>query len=118
MSFGANAPGKFNLRRRSQTTRMTLLLIWFLAFLQLAVPPALTGTPAPEQIGLSGRVVQAGTDQPVAGALVTLQPSGISIPTDINGQFRLFAPAGRFTLTIERDGFVPQVDPLRGISEF
>ena len=93
------------------------LLIGLLGSLQLPASPPAAGRPRDGQMIISGRVVQAGTNQAIGGAQVTLQPTSMSTMTDMNGQFQFTGPSGRYTLTVERDGFVPRPDPLRSISE-
>jgi hypothetical protein len=57
---------------------------------------------------LSGRVVNAVTNQPIGGAIVTLPSTGQTITADSNGQF-LFSglPAGSVQVTASAPGFAP-----------
>jgi hypothetical protein len=91
------------------------LYFWILAALLSAVQRP---TPPAARAVVSGKVVLAGTNQPVAGARVTLRPAALSTTTNSAGEFRLFPAAGRYTIEIEREGFVVQPDPQRGVTEF
>src|SRR5207237_4075694 len=56
----------------------------------------------------SGNVVTAATGAPVAGAAVTVDGTLNSTVTDASGNFSLNQPAGNFTLTVVRNGFLPE----------
>src|SRR5439155_3695611 len=94
------------------------LYLWLLMLAQQrATTPVLAGSPPGGRVAISGKVIQAGTNEPIPGAQVTLQPSGMSTVTSSKGEFRLSPTPGRHTLIVERDGLVTQPNPLRGISE-
>jgi RHS repeat-associated protein len=57
---------------------------------------------------VSGNVVTAATGAAVAGATVTIDGTVDSTVTDANGNFSLNQPAGNFTLTVVRNGFLPE----------
>ena len=56
----------------------------------------------------SGNVVTAATGAPVGGATVTVDGTLNSTVTDANGNFSLNQPAGNFTLTVVKLGFLPE----------
>jgi YD repeat-containing protein len=57
---------------------------------------------------VSGTVVAAANNAPIAGATVTIDGTIDSTVTDANGNFSLNQPAGNFTLTVVRNGFLPE----------
>ena len=96
------------------------LLLWIFAAIQqrgLPSAPAPTGTPPAGRSVIAGKVIQSGSKTPIAGAVITLRPAGISTTTNGVGEFSLNVPAGRHTLIVERDGFILQPDPPRAITE-
>ncbi len=56
----------------------------------------------------SGTVVTAATGAPVAGATVSIAGTLNSSTTDASGNFSLNQPAGNFTLTVLKIGFLPE----------
>jgi RHS repeat-associated protein len=56
----------------------------------------------------SGNVVTAATGAPVAGATVTVDGTLNSTITDASGNFSLNQPAGNYTLTVVKTGFLPE----------
>jgi RHS repeat-associated protein len=56
----------------------------------------------------SGNVVTAATGAPVAGAVVTVDGTLNSTTTDASGNFSLNQPAGNYTLTVVKLGFLPE----------
>lgn len=55
-----------------------------------------------------GRVVDAASGTPIAGALVSVSDNGVAV-SDESGMFRIGpVPAGRYRLTVRRLGFEPQ----------
>ena len=56
----------------------------------------------------SGNVVTAATGAPVAGAVVTIDGTLNSTTTDASGNFSLNQPAGNYTLTVVKLGFLPE----------
>ena len=56
----------------------------------------------------SGNVVTAATGAPVAGAVVTVDGTLNSTVTDAAGNFSLNQPAGNFTMTVVKSGFLPE----------
>lgn len=65
-----------------------------------AVSAALAGYGA-----VAGTVVDQASDEPIAGALVTVAGSGRQVVTDQAGEFRLSAPAGPLTFTVSAFGY-------------
>jgi len=55
-----------------------------------------------------GNVVTAATGAPVANAVVTVDGTLNSTTTDANGNFSLNQPAGNYTLTVVKLGFLPE----------
>jgi hypothetical protein len=55
--------------------------------------------------------------QGISSVLVTLQPGNQTVTTDGSGNFRFrnLAP-GRYTISVSRNGFVPQEDPRNGVT--
>jgi len=74
-------------------------------------------SPVSAKVSITGTVVRAGTNEPIASVPVTLRPSGISTVTDRAGKFKLEAPAGRYTLLVLAEGFVLQRDSVHGVTE-
>jgi hypothetical protein len=79
--------------------------------LAVAVPP--TGLAQRAAASLTGTVVSQEAGDPVSGAHVRLQGSGITAVTDAAGRFELggLAP-GEHVVEIHRDGFAPTVIPV------
>jgi carboxypeptidase family protein len=100
---------------------MTRELCFLLLVIGIGVPiqqrTSVPTSPVPTRVSITGTVVRAGTNEPIASVPVTLRPSGISILTDQGGKFKLEAPAGRYTLLALREGFVLQRDSVHGITE-
>ncbi|HEV7570810.1 MAG TPA: carboxypeptidase regulatory-like domain-containing protein [Thermoanaerobaculia bacterium] len=57
---------------------------------------------------VSGTVVTAASGAAIAGATVTIDGSINSTVTDANGNFSLNQPGGNFTLTVVKNGFLPE----------
>jgi hypothetical protein len=76
---------------------------------------------APLRASIEGVVVRAGAaaaaPQALADAHVELKPGSSSVFTDAGGAFtfRNLAP-GRYTISVSRDGFIPQEDRRRGLT--
>src|ERR1700674_3240860 len=80
----------------------------FLAALVLLLARGFTPAAAQERKGtISGHVMDPNQD-PLVGARVELQPSGQSVVSDAQGQFKIsdLAP-GKYTLTVSYVGFKP-----------
>src|SRR5437867_1439626 len=92
-----------------------------LLFLFLGVPiqqrTPLPTSPAAARVSITGSVVRAGMNEPMASTRITLRPADISTVTDMAGKFRIDAVPGRYTLTAEREGFVLQPDAPQGVTE-
>jgi hypothetical protein len=78
--------------------------------------------PAPLRASIEGVVVRAGAaavaaPQELADARVELKPGNISMFTGAGGTFtfRNLAP-GQYTISVSRDGFIPQEDLRRGLT--
>src|SRR6267142_815906 len=76
--------------------------LWLLT---LCLTTASAGVAGAQQRSISGRVGNAVSDEPVAGATVAVAGSAISAVTDARGQFTLSAPAGPVNLTVHAIGF-------------
>lgn len=89
-----------HLRLPAHPTRIGTICLCLFGLLVVSVPlSAQTGT-------VSGRVENAGTGQPISDVVVTLQASGQSVTTDIEGRFRLTAVMpGRHVLRVEHLGY-------------
>src|SRR5437762_1804932 len=74
-------------------------------------------SPAAARASITGIVVRSGTNEPIGSARITLRPAGVSAVSDMAGKFRIDAGAGRYTLTVEREGFVLQPDTPHGVTE-
>jgi hypothetical protein len=93
---------------------LTLLALTFTLTQQAAVP---------QQAALSGTVLEAGTDKPVAGAQVTLisfvlrpqpgrPPEPLVATTDQNGRYRFDAlEPGRYRVSVQKPGFATMPGP-------
>lgn len=62
----------------------------------------------PYTFAISGSVIDAGTNQGIAGAVVLLMPIGLSNRTSPNGAFRILSENGTFTLIASAPGYVTQ----------
>jgi len=89
-------------RQRSSTP-------WWIWFLLVAAGLALWARPLRAQEaagGLRGRVLDADFRAPVAGAIISVEGTGLRVPTDGEGLFSLGGlPAGTYALRIEREGY-------------
>jgi protocatechuate 3,4-dioxygenase beta subunit len=93
---------------------LTLLALTFTITQQAAVP---------QQAAVSGTVLEAGTNTPVAGAQVTLMsfalrpqpgrpPEPLVATTDQNGQYRFEAlESGRYRVSVQKAGFATMFGP-------
>jgi hypothetical protein len=93
---------------------LTLLALAFTLTQQIAVP---------QQAAVSGTVLEAGSNTPVAGASVTLMsferrpqpgrpPEPLVATTDQNGRYRFDALApGRYRIRVHKAGFVTEIGP-------
>lgn len=71
--------------------------------------------PAPQnnaRITIAGRVTND-KDEPIAGARLAFTKSSVPVPemaylTNSNGQYKITAPRGEFTLAVYADGYAPQ----------
>ncbi|HSN57540.1 MAG TPA: carboxypeptidase-like regulatory domain-containing protein, partial [Candidatus Sulfomarinibacteraceae bacterium] len=57
---------------------------------------------------ISGVVIDGFTGQPVRGATLEVDGTGISFGTGVGGDFRATVPAGTYAVTVTRAGFDPQ----------
>jgi len=83
--------------------------LWLLT---LCLTTASAGVAGAQQRSISGRVGNAVSDEPVAGATVAVAGSAISAVTDARGQFTLSAPAGPVNLTVHAIGFKRRTVPV------
>ena len=89
---------------------MKLLVAWIALLLQAGPSSTVTQTP---RASIDGVVIRAGTDEPIAGARVTVATAGAgarsTIPpaaTDRDGRFSIKdLPAGVYTLTVLSNGY-------------
>ena len=97
-----------------------------LALAALAGPRPLLVSPAEAQAGasasqaqhrVSGRVTQAGTGAPLAGAIVRIQGGSSGVFTDAQGEYTLTVPAGTTSLVFSQIGFASQEVAIAGRSE-
>ncbi len=96
-------------RRPISVTRRALLRTAGLASVSglVMLPGAATNYPNPSAgTGIVGRVIDLATIQPVAGALVQVDPAGVTSTSDQAGSFRLSLPPGTYTVRVSRDGYV------------
>jgi hypothetical protein len=73
----------------------------------LSTITALAGTSG----GIGGKITDANTGKPVAGAVVVALAASeeLKTTTDAQGHFRFFAlPPDRYSITVEKDGYVTQ----------
>ena len=84
------------------------------------LPIPTTGNPSPSSgTGFVGRAIDLATLQPVAGALIQADPSGVQTTADQTGSYVLPLPPGTYTVRVSRDRFVGairlnQVVPAQG----
>lgn len=98
-------------------------ILWLALWLAgLQVRPAPRPDAGPSRASIQGVVVRAGAaaaaaPQELAAAWVELKPGNLSVSTGANGAFtfRNLAP-GRYTISVTRDGFIPQEDRRRGLT--
>jgi hypothetical protein len=64
---------------------------------------------------LTGRVVDAGTNEPINAASVFLNNTSIGTSTNTQGQFRIQIPAGKFELIVSSIGYETINLPVSGI---
>jgi iron complex outermembrane recepter protein len=62
---------------------------------------------------VSGRVIDADIKEPIVGASVTVENSTKKTITDLNGNFKIELPQGRYTLSIKFDGYESQQISVR-----
>ena len=93
-------------------------LIFLIAGLQVRPPIGSTNL---QRSSIAGAVIRPGT--PVGKApglsnvIVTLQPGNQTLTTNASGVFQFRnLPPGRYTISVARDGFVPQEDPRNAIT--
>ncbi|MDW8465731.1 MAG: TonB-dependent receptor [Chloroherpetonaceae bacterium] len=84
--------------RRTFLPSLLLLMLWLLPSLALAQQLQYT---------ISGKVLESGTRQPVAGATVRIENTVLGTPTDRDGNFTLTASLqpGTYTLSVSYIGF-------------
>jgi len=94
------------------------LLLWFVGLQTRQEPPPARGS-------IQGRVIRSGliaTGLPTDGlgqARVEIKPGNITVTTSAGGTFSFRnLPAGQYTISVTRDGYVLQEDPKRGITAY
>jgi len=98
-------------------------ILWLALWLAvLQVRPAPRPDSGPARGSIQGMVVRAGAvaaaaPQQLPDARVDLRPGNLTVFTDAKGTFtfRNLTP-GRYTISVTRDGFIPQEDRRRGIT--
>ncbi|HVE63009.1 MAG TPA: carboxypeptidase regulatory-like domain-containing protein [Mycobacteriales bacterium] len=83
-------------------------LLWAAPLVQTVASPAFAqgSAPAGGQGTISGRVRNASTGNPISGALVTVDGTGQTGTSDVNGDYTILnVPAGPQNLTASRSGF-------------
>ncbi len=76
-----------------------------------ATPAEPTPTPTPESVVLSGRILDQGTNQPVAGA--TVRVGAASATTDPEGRYTLTGlPPGQFVLSVTHPDYDPGLSSI------
>src|SRR6185369_3914757 len=58
-----------------------------------------------ERVNITGQIVEAGSQRPLQGALVSIERLRLNVQSDVNGRFSLNAPAGAHTLMISFIGY-------------
>ena len=58
-----------------------------------------------ERVPITGQIVEAGSQRPLQGALVSIERLRANAQTDANGRFSLSAPAGTHTLKVSYIGY-------------
>ena len=77
------------------------------------LPVAFSSLAAPVKASVSGRILEAGTDEPMAGVVVNLDDNFLWAVTDENGHFRIDGvPAGSYTLKATSLGYVDAVKEI------
>nr|PZN90528.1 MAG: hypothetical protein DIU52_07800 [bacterium] len=111
MEGGTRGSGPGAVARRLRRVWTIVPAAAAVAALMAATAVVTAGKAAAQTAGtVSGRVVVAGTAQPVAGAEVTIQPLGRRTLTAEDGRFVLAAvPTGEWSLRVERLGYRPVV---------
>lgn len=73
----------------------------------MLLPVALSSLAAPVKAVVSGRVLESGTDEPMAGVVVNLDDNFLWAVTDADGRFRIDnVPAGTYMLKASSLGYV------------
>ena len=62
---------------------------------------------------ITGKLIDAGTDETLIGATVTIQGTTIGISTDLDGSFVLQAPAGDHVLVFSSIGYINQTKNVK-----
>jgi TonB-dependent starch-binding outer membrane protein SusC len=79
-------------------------LRWLLATLAaVALVPAYAASQ--ERVSITGQIVEAGSQRPLQGALVSIDRLRVNTQTDANGRFTLSAPAGTHSLKVSYIGY-------------
>ncbi len=68
------------------------------------------------QRSVTGTVKEAGTNDPLIGAIVLVQGTSIGTITDVDGNFSIEVPAGKDVLEVQYTGFGTEVITLGGAS--
>src|SRR5262245_29487626 len=97
------------------------LILWMALWLAGSqVRPAPRPDAVPTRASIQGVVVRAGAvaaRQQITDARVELKPSNVSVFTGADGAFTFRnVAAGRYTISVTRDGFIPQEDRPRGVT--
>ena len=69
---------------------------------------------AQPQNELTGTVTDAVTNEPIAGAIVSVEGTTIGVQTDINGHFSLYLPKANAVIKVTFMGYLPEKISLKG----
>jgi hypothetical protein len=83
----------------------TVNLFVFVSHVALVVFAGATVAAQPHPSGVTGKVIDARTGQPLAGALVRLEHQAVFVETSDDGSFRLTPPAGTHRLIVTLIGY-------------
>ncbi|MFN8258345.1 MAG: TonB-dependent receptor [Bacteroidales bacterium] len=93
--------------------RNTLKFFGFVTLLALFLMFVTQGTLLAQDISIKGKVVNAATSEPVAGANINVKGTAIGTVTDIDGNYSLTAPSSA-TLVIASVGYTTQEVAVNG----
>src|SRR5262245_48832884 len=93
------------------------LALWLAGLQARPTPRPNTGVARGSIEGVVVRVGAAAARPQISGAVVELKPANISVLSDANGAFSFRnVAAGSYTLSVTREGYIPQEDRRRGLT--